>query len=245
VFLFDEPLSNLDAQLRVQMRVEIKALHQRLKSTIVYVTHDQIEAMTMADRIVVMDRGRIQQVGAPLELYDRPANKFVAGFLGSPSMSFTQGQVRRADGRTWLALPDGQAWSLPGSGCTPLLADAQHVVLGLRPEHLRLAPEGLALRVILTESTGDKTQIYGTVAGSETPWCVSVHERVALKPGDLVHLQVRDAASTHCFDAQTERHVGVAAPAHAEHRPSVSRVDVRAGGSEGQRHAAAVAYSYG
>ncbi|TIL97249.1 MAG: ABC transporter, partial [Mesorhizobium sp.] len=87
VFLFDEPLSNLDAQLRVQMRVEIKALHQRLKSTIVYVTHDQIEAMTMADRIVVMDRGRIQQVGAPLELYDRPANKFVASFLGSPSMS--------------------------------------------------------------------------------------------------------------------------------------------------------------
>src|SRR5215216_5619331 len=91
VFLFDEPLSNLDAQLRVQMRTEIKALHQRLKSTIVYVTHDQIEAMTMADRIVVMDRGKIQQVGAPLELYDRPANKFVASFIGSPSMSFVSG----------------------------------------------------------------------------------------------------------------------------------------------------------
>jgi multiple sugar transport system ATP-binding protein len=98
VFLFDEPLSNLDAQLRVQMRVEIKALHQRLKSTIVYVTHDQIEAMTMADRIVVMDRGRIQQVGAPLELYDRPANKFVAGFLGSPSMSL---RCRASRARFW------------------------------------------------------------------------------------------------------------------------------------------------
>ncbi|GER17814.1 ABC transporter ATP-binding protein [Variovorax boronicumulans] len=245
LFLFDEPLSNLDAQLRVQMRAEIKALHQRLGNTMVYVTHDQVEAMTMADRIVVMRAGRVEQVGAPLELYDRPVNRFVAGFIGSPAMNFTQGQVHRAHGRTWLALPDGQAWDLPTSGCTPLLADGQHVLLGLRPEHLQLAPEGLALRVILTESTGDKTQIYGTVAGSETPWCVSVHDRVALKPGDLVHLQVREAASTHCFDAQTERHVGVAAPAPAGYRPSTSSVDARAGGSEGQRHAASIAYSYG
>ncbi len=117
MFLFDEPLSNLDAQLRVQMRVEIKALHQRLKSTIVYVTHDQIEAMTMADRIVVMDRGRIQQVGAPLELYDRPANKFVASFLGSPSMSFVSGSLRTAPGNTCSNLRGAGGWRSPAGRC--------------------------------------------------------------------------------------------------------------------------------
>ncbi|TIT39542.1 MAG: ATP-binding cassette domain-containing protein, partial [Mesorhizobium sp.] len=114
VFLFDEPLSNLDAQLRVQMRTEIKALHQRLKSTIVYVTHDQIEAMTMADRIVVMDHGRIQQVGPPLELYDRPANKFVAGFIGSPSMSFVSGALKSTATDAWFETSGGGRLALAG-----------------------------------------------------------------------------------------------------------------------------------
>ncbi|RUY50020.1 ATP-binding cassette domain-containing protein, partial [Mesorhizobium sp. M7A.F.Ca.CA.003.01.2.1] len=129
VFLFDEPLSNLDAQLRVQMRVEIKALHQRLKSTIVYVTHDQIEAMTMADRIVVMDRGRIQQVGAPLELYDRPANKFVASFLGSPSMSFVSGSLKTTLEKTWFESAGGGRLALAGK---QVPADSA-VEAGIRP----------------------------------------------------------------------------------------------------------------
>jgi multiple sugar transport system ATP-binding protein len=245
LFLFDEPLSNLDAQLRVQMRAEIKALHHRLGSTVIYVTHDQVEAMTMADRIVVMRAGRVEQVGAPLELYDRPANRFVAGFIGSPSMNFTRGQVQQEGGCTLLLLADGQTWDLAGSGYAPLLADKQQVLLGLRPEHLHLGSQGLALRVVLTESTGDKTQIYGTVAGSETPWCVSAHERLALKAGDLVHLQVRDPALAHCFDAQTQRHVRFAAESHVEHGATASSVDLRASGStsggQGVAQAAAIA----
>src|ERR687883_1909233 len=107
VFLFDEPLSNLDAKLRVQMRAEIKALHQRLTTTIIYVTHDQIEAMTMADRIVVMRDGRIEQIGTPLELYDKPANMFVAGFIGSPAMNFLEGTLRRTNGEAWVEAQGG------------------------------------------------------------------------------------------------------------------------------------------
>ncbi len=133
VFLFDEPLSNLDAQLRVQMRTEIKALHQRLKTTVIYVTHDQIEAMTMADRIVVMNQGTIQQIGAPLDLYDRPANKFVAGFIGSPSMSFIPGIVSggmfRTDDGGEIAVATGNA-------------DAGQAEAGIRPENFMIAPEG-------------------------------------------------------------------------------------------------------
>ena len=107
LFLFDEPLSNLDAKLRVQMRTELKALHQQLKTTMVYVTHDQIEAMTMADRIVVMNGGRIEQSGSPLELYDKPVNKFVAGFLGSPAMNFIPGTLERGDGAPRMRTQDG------------------------------------------------------------------------------------------------------------------------------------------
>ncbi|RUZ54061.1 sn-glycerol-3-phosphate ABC transporter ATP-binding protein UgpC, partial [Mesorhizobium sp. M7A.F.Ca.US.007.01.1.1] len=137
VFLFDEPLSNLDAKLRVHMRAEIKALHQQLKTTSVYVTHDQIEAMTMADRIVVMHDGLIQQVGAPLDLYDRPANMFVAGFIGSPGMNFLPATVRK--GATLEAvLADGQALRLP-EGLPLTHGDA--ITVGLRPEHIKLADE--------------------------------------------------------------------------------------------------------
>ena len=134
VFLFDEPLSNLDAKLRVQMRSEIKELHQRLKVTTVYVTHDQIEAMTMADKIVVMNSGDVEQAGPPLELYDRPANLFVAGFIGSPAMNLIEGDI--ADGA--LRTADGTAWPLPANG------SGRHdgpAVYGIRPEHLRLDPE--------------------------------------------------------------------------------------------------------
>src|SRR5690606_16538688 len=138
VFLFDEPLSNLDAQLRVQMRTEIKALHQKLGTTIVYVTHDQIEAMTMADRIVVMDSGRIEQVGTPLELYDRPANRFVAGFIGSPAMAFLDGHYRQAAGGAEVALGDGAVLQVPALEA----ADGTEVSIGIRPEKYRLDEVG-------------------------------------------------------------------------------------------------------
>ncbi|WP_245495761.1 sn-glycerol-3-phosphate ABC transporter ATP-binding protein UgpC, partial [Mesorhizobium sp. M7A.F.Ca.CA.001.07.2.1] len=165
VFLFDEPLSNLDAQLRVQMRVEIKALHQRLKSTIVYVTHDQIEAMTMADRIVVMDRGRIQQVGAPLELYDRPANKFVASFLGSPSMSFVSGSLKTTLEKTWFESAGGGRLALAGK---QVPADSA-VEAGIRPEHFIVgeAVDAMAIRVDVVEPTGSETHVYGAI-GADT-----------------------------------------------------------------------------
>ena len=135
VFLFDEPLSNLDAKLRVQMRTEIKELHQRLKTTSVYVTHDQIEAMTMADRIVVMQLGHVEQMGAPLELYDRPANLFVAGFIGSPAMNFLDATVKRTNGTAVAVAHDGTQLPLPNSAAGK---DGQPIVYGVRPEHLRL-----------------------------------------------------------------------------------------------------------
>ena len=131
VFLFDEPLSNLDAKLRVQMRTEIKELHQRLKTTTIYVTHDQVEAMTMADKIVVMQAGRIEQVGAPLELFDRPANLFVAGFIGSPAMNMLKGKVRL--GEKPVVEVDGVALPFAGSR---QVSDGQEVIYGVRPEHI-------------------------------------------------------------------------------------------------------------
>src|SRR6188768_3401743 len=134
VFLFDEPLSNLDAKLRVQMRTEIKELHQRLKTTTIYVTHDQIEAMTMADKIVVMRDGRIEQVGAPLDLYDRPDNLFVAGFIGSPAMNMLPGVVRRNGAGTRVELAEGGNVAGPG-----VPDDGREVIYGIRPEHLALA----------------------------------------------------------------------------------------------------------
>src|SRR5580765_3811591 len=151
VFLFDEPLSNLDAKLRVAMRTEIKELHQRLKTTTVYVTHDQIEAMTMGDQIVVMKDGRIEQTGSPLDLYDHPANLFVAGFIGSPAMNFLPGTLRRGGAGAHVELPDGTLLAAPrASGGT----DGQSVVFGTRPEHLTLADAGgIPAKVVVMEPT--------------------------------------------------------------------------------------------
>jgi multiple sugar transport system ATP-binding protein len=137
VFLFDEPLSNLDAKLRVQMRTEIKELHQRLKTTSIYVTHDQIEAMTMADKIVVMRDGRVEQTGSPLELYDRPANQFVAGFIGSPAMNFLPGVLRRAGGAARVEFGEGTLAAR--AAAAPAAQDGQQVLYGTRPEHMQLA----------------------------------------------------------------------------------------------------------
>ena len=146
VFLFDEPLSNLDAKLRVQMRTEIKELHQRLSTTSVYVTHDQIEAMTMADRIVVMRDGHVEQIGTPLELYDRPDNLFVAGFIGSPAMNFIHGRLKRANGSVWVEAGDGTRLPAPKEVGG---REGQEVIYGVRPEHFEMADDedGITARV--------------------------------------------------------------------------------------------------
>jgi multiple sugar transport system ATP-binding protein len=197
VFLFDEPLSNLDAKLRVQMRSEIKELHQRLKVTTVYVTHDQIEAMTMADKIVVMNNGNIEQAGRPLDLYDRPANLFVAGFIGSPAMNMLKGTV--ANGA--LHTEDGTAWPLPVNGSRPKDGPA---VYGVRPEHLRLDAGGIPAIVQVVEPTGSETQVLMKV-GSQS-MVGAFRERVSAKPGEVLPVRP-DPALVHLFDQQSGQRI--------------------------------------
>jgi multiple sugar transport system ATP-binding protein len=197
VFLFDEPLSNLDAKLRVAMRSEIKALHQRLKTTTVYVTHDQIEAMTMADRIVVMHDGVIEQIGTPLELFDRPQNLFVAQFIGSPAMNVFAGTVRNG---AVEAL--GQRWPLPG-GVQP--AEAVEVHYGVRPGDFALASEGIEARVVVVEPTGAETELLLDVAGTQL--VVVMHGRTSARPDDRVRLRV-DPAAVHVFDGKSGQRLG-------------------------------------
>ncbi|MGL4231936.1 MAG: ABC transporter ATP-binding protein, partial [Casimicrobium sp.] len=197
VFLFDEPLSNLDAKLRVQMRAEIRELHQRLKTTTVYVTHDQIEAMTMADQIVVLNKGRIEQVGTPLELYDRPANTFVAGFIGSPAMNLLKGTVQGGHIQT-----HGASLSLP-YGCA--VGEGQNVTYGIRPEHLTIAATGIQGTVAVVEPTGSETHIIVRTAGQETT--VVSRERVSLRPGEAIALAPK-AESAHVFDTATGARLG-------------------------------------
>jgi multiple sugar transport system ATP-binding protein len=194
VFLFDEPLSNLDAKLRVHMRAEVKSLHQQLRTTSVYVTHDQIEAMTMADRIVVMNEGMVQQVGPPLELYDRPANIFVAGFIGSPGMNFLPATFSRR-GKATAVLADGQRLRLPDG--LPL-SDGASITVGLRPEHLKLSPnEGLTAQVGVVEPLGLSTQFYAKAGEAEL--CVLAMGRPMVRPGDVVRLSI-DSSELHVFD---------------------------------------------
>ena len=194
VFLFDEPLSNLDAKLRVAMRAEIKALHQRLKTTTVYVTHDQVEAMTMADRIAVMQDGRIEQLGEPLELYDHPVNLFVAQFIGSPAMNIIEGTLRRADGQAWVDVA-GARWALP-SGAPG--TDGQTVKYGVRPEHLSLDASGVPGEVVVVEPTGAETELLVQAGGAS--FTVVAHGRSGARPGDRVGL-VPSTAHVHIFDA--------------------------------------------
>ncbi|MDZ7873954.1 MAG: ABC transporter ATP-binding protein [Rhizobium sp.] len=203
-FLFDEPLSNLDAALRVHMRKEIRSLHDRLGATSVYVTHDQIEAMTMADHVVVMRQGVIEQQGPPLELYDRPVNKFVAGFIGSPAMNFIPAKVG-ADGRSLVfELGNPQVVSLDRP-----LPTASKLIVGLRPEHLRLVQEAdaqIRLPVGVVESTGSMTYI----TSATTPEInVVVTDRQPLKSGEMMSLGF-DPADLHLFDADSERRIDIA-----------------------------------
>ena len=196
VFLFDEPLSNLDAKLRVAMRTEIKELHQRLKTTTVYVTHDQIEAMTMADKIVVMHDGIVEQIGTPLELYDKPDNQFVAGFIGSPAMNFLKGKVK-ANGSAGFEGPQGVKLPL---GAVPANSDGRPAVYGIRPEHFTIADDGAEAEIVVVEPTGSETQVFAKIGGEDV---VAVfRERHKFEPGDKVRLKP-DPALVHLFDEAT------------------------------------------
>ena len=194
VFLFDEPLSNLDAKLRVQMRSELKELHQRLGVTTVYVTHDQIEAMTLADRVVVMNGGVVEQMGPPLELYDRPQSLFVAAFIGSPPMNFFPGTVA---GPATLRLDDDHALHLPA----PVPGEGR-ATLGVRPEHIHLADEGWPAVVSVIEPTGSETQITARIG--EHVVRVLVRGRTTARPGDTIRLAARPA-DLHVFDGASGR----------------------------------------
>jgi multiple sugar transport system ATP-binding protein len=196
VFLFDEPLSNLDAKLRVAMRAEIKALHQRLKTTTVYVTHDQIEAMTMADRIVVMHDGIVEQIGTPLELFDRPGNLFVAQFIGSPAMNVLKGTFRQSGGRAWVEA-QGHQWPtfVQATG-----TDHQAVQYGVRPTDITVSTSGggIEAKVIVVEPTGAETELLLDVNGAQL--VVVMHGRTTVQPDDVVYLEIA-AEKTHVFDA--------------------------------------------
>jgi multiple sugar transport system ATP-binding protein len=196
VFLFDEPLSNLDAKLRVAMRTEIKELHQRLKTTTVYVTHDQIEAMTMADKIVVMHDGIVEQIGTPLELYDKPDNQFVAGFIGSPAMNFLKGKVK-SNGSASFEGPNGVKLPLASA---PANSEGRPAVYGVRPEHFTIADDGAEAEIVVVEPTGSETQVFAKLGGEQV---VAVfRERHQFNPGDKIRLKP-DPGLVHLFDETT------------------------------------------
>ncbi|GKX33350.1 MAG: ABC transporter ATP-binding protein [Rhizobiaceae bacterium MnEN-MB40S] len=195
VFLFDEPLSNLDAKLRVAMRAEIKQLHRRLGITTVYVTHDQTEAMTMADRIVVMHDGRVEQMGTPLDIYDRPASTFVATFIGMPAMNLLTGRVE--DGQ--FISDDGIRLPLPVNDNR--FSGARHLVCGVRPEMFALDPEtGMEVTIDVVEPTGSETQVVARAGGSEIN--LLFRERIGVRPGDTMRVRPVDGAP-HLFDADS------------------------------------------
>ena len=197
VFLFDEPLSNLDAKLRVTMRVEIKELHQRLGTTIVYVTHDQIEAMTMADKIVVMRDGKVEQIGAPLDLYDSPNNMFVAGFIGSPSMNFIRGKISKKGKRRIFISDGGLELPLPVTDA----AEGTEVTYGIRPENIQIGSSGSKVNVVVVEPTGSETQVFARAGGDLID--ALVKERISANPGDEIGFVI-NPNDVHLFDRTTQ-----------------------------------------
>ena len=198
VFLFDEPLSNIDANLRVRMRTEIKSLQQQLRTTAIYVTHDQAEAMTIADRIVVMNHGRIEQIGLPLSIYDHPANQFVAGFIGAPSMNFLQGRIRRRDGLAYFETAEGSVLRLPENAARE---DGRAVVYGFRPENVDISnTDGLPSQVGVVEPTGAITYVFSRSAGVSI--CSAFAERISFHPGEEIRLLPR-LASVRLFDGES------------------------------------------
>ncbi|HET7413754.1 MAG TPA: sn-glycerol-3-phosphate ABC transporter ATP-binding protein UgpC [Pararhizobium sp.] len=197
VFLFDEPLSNLDAKLRVAMRTEIKELHQRLSTTTVYVTHDQVEAMTMADKIVVMHDGIVEQVGAPLDLYDTPANLFVASVIGSPAMNLLEGRLH-ANGSAGFETAGGQRLPLMSA---PSASEGRPVVYGVRPEHLRLDEEGFPVKVSVVEPMGSETHLIARLDGGQEI-IAALRDRRRFKAGETIRLSP-DPDLVHLFDQES------------------------------------------
>jgi multiple sugar transport system ATP-binding protein len=206
VFLFDEPLSNLDAKLRVSMRAEIKDLHRKLATTTIYVTHDQIEAMSMADRIVVMHDGVVEQIGAPLDLYDRPANRFVAGFIGSPAMNFVDGRI---EGGLFVSR---NRFAVPLGAQATAADDGREVALGFRPEHVRLDPDGLPVEVRVIEPTGSETHLMASAQGH--PLTCVLRERLCARPGETIRISP-DPNLLHLFAASDGRRLDSGAPRRA------------------------------
>jgi multiple sugar transport system ATP-binding protein len=205
IFLFDEPLSNLDAELRVQMRIEIGNLHQRLGNTMIYVTHDQVEAMTMADRIAVLKDGRLEQFGRPLDLYNRPANLFVAGFIGSPRMNFLGGKVKAAGAAgVTVTLDAGGEIVVPASGAG--LSPGAAVKLGVRPEHIGLMDGAgdATLSVTITEQLGGESYLHGTLSSGEN-LSVRLAGQTRVNRGDAVGLRLAEPGLRHLFDADSGR----------------------------------------
>ncbi|PWB30817.1 sugar ABC transporter ATP-binding protein [Pseudomonas sp. SDI] len=215
IYLFDEPLSNLDAKLRVEMRTEIKLMHQRLKTTTVYVTHDQIEAMTLGDKVAVMKDGLIQQFGTPQQIYNDPANLFVASFIGSPPMNFIPLRLQRQDGRLLALLDSGQARCELPLGASEAGLEDREVILGIRPEQISLAPAdanglpSIRAEVQITEPTGPDLLVFVTL--NQTKVCCRLAPDVPAQVGDSLTLQF-DPARVLLFDAATGERLGVAAP---------------------------------
>lgn len=199
-FLFDEPLSNLDAKLRAQMRIEIKRLHQLLGVTTCYVTHDQVEAMTLAQRLVVMSDGQVEQIGAPQEIYARPASAFVATFIGSPSMNLLQGRI--CNGGTHIQINDSLNWPLPHAMAD---ADGRVVTAGIRPEHLAIATDAgdARLTVELVENLGADTLVYGQLLNHAV--ITRLHGEAQIQVGDTLAVQPKTAGAVHLFDADSGR----------------------------------------
>jgi len=209
VFLFDEPLSNLDAKLRVQMRIEIKKVHQKVRTTTVYVTHDQVEAMTLADRVVVMNHGRIEQIGTPNDLYHNPATRFVAGFIGSPAMNFVPCRLEDVAGKLHIRLTDRIAFPLPPSRATRYsgVARNEKLMLGLRPEHITEAKphpepgiEAFDAVLDVTEPMGMETLIYFTLEGAQI--CGRVNPNAGARDGGPLRLAV-DLNNMHLLNEGT------------------------------------------
>ncbi len=232
VFLFDEPLSNLDAKLRVQMRTEIKELHQRLKSTTVYVTHDQIEAMTLADQIVILNEGNIEQIGTPIDVYDKPKNLFVAAFIGSPAMNLIEGEVVDGNGGRAVRSGGGELLPIPqGINAAP----GQKVVYGVRPEHLGVATTGVAgnaATVNVVEPTGREIHVYATLGGEEV--CAIIEDRVELAAGQPIRLLPR-LDRVHLFDKASGAAIGRGALTYGSRHHSRRRRDGHRDGVAGVR----------
>ena len=204
VFLFDEPLSNLDAKLRVEMRTEIKRLHRRLQNTVVYVTHDQVEAMTLADRVVVMNKGRIEQVASPIELYERPANTFVAAFIGAPAMNFLPAEVVATDGKPGLKLVDGTQLPLDDGQATRFSQEVgRKLTFGIRPEHIEGGSEGRAVITFAPqaiEPLGPHTLLIGTL--NDAPFTAQVDAHFPAEPETSCQVSC-DMSKAHLFDLET------------------------------------------